>query len=128
MPLGYCKLKDFDKGLNKERYDYAIRFWEINVEGQPLKDGEKENDYFTIFKPKEYIEEYGNKKIYAKIQATPYWSFILNGEWYEKGKMDWFAAHDATKSSAELYLDKWNEVINDPKYQDYYIAIVECHI
>lgn len=36
--------------------------------------------------------------------------------------------NNANKSSIDVYLEKWKEVINDPKYQDYYIAIVDCHI
>ena len=36
--------------------------------------------------------------------------------------------NNATKYSTAVYLEKWKEVINDPKYQDYYIAVVDCHI
>ena len=129
MPLGYCKLKDFDKNINENKYNHAIRFWEINVEGQPLKEGERKDDYFTIYMPIYYIRTFENKENYAKAETIPhYWAFVLNGEWYEKGEMGWFGMHNANKNSIELYLEKWLEVINNPEYQDYYIAIVDCHI
>lgn len=127
IPKGYCKVKDWPLKFSQEEYDKGIRFWEIIVEGQPLKEGEEKP--FNMFREEYLIELYGTKENYATICATPhYWAFVLNGQWYEKGKMGWFGTSDATKSSIELYLEKWKEVINDPQYQDYYIAIVDCHI
>ena len=127
MPLGYCKVRDFKKDFNVQEYNEAIRFWQIVVEGQPLKEGEEKP--FNLYTPKYYYENYGTKEEYAKIEATPhYFAFVLDGKWYEKGKVGWFGMNNVTKSSTTVYLEKWKEVINDPKYQDYYIAVVDCHI
>lgn len=127
MPLGYCKIKDLNKTFDQKEYDKAIRYWEIVVEGQPLREGEEQP--FNLYKKEYYIERYGTKEEYATIQATPhYWAFVLEGKWYEKGEMGWFAMSNATKSSEALYLEKWKEVINNPQYQEHYIAIVDCHI
>lgn len=127
IPLGYCKLKDLDKSFNEKQYNEAIREWELIVEEQPLKKGEKQP--FPFYKKEYYIKRYENKETYATIQATPhYWAFVLEGKWYEKGEMGWFCVSDTTKSSEAIYLEKWKEVINDPQYQDYYIAVVDCHI
>lgn len=127
IPNGYCKIKDWPLKFDKKEYDEAIRFWKIVIEEQPLKEGEEQP--FNMYKKEYYISLYGTKENYATIQAIPhYWAFVLDGQWYEKGRMGMFCMHDATKTSIEFYLEKWNEVINDPQYQDYYIAIVDCHI
>lgn len=127
MPLGYCKLNEFDKAFNNVAYKKALRFWELVVEEQPLKEGEQKP--FNFYRKEYYIERFGTKEEYAKIEATPhYWAYVLDGKWYEKGTMGWFGFGSDTKSSEAAYLEQWLEAINNPKYQDYYIAVVDCHI
>lgn len=127
MPLGYCKLKEYDKSLNEVEYKKALRFWELVVEDQPLKKGEEKP--FNFYKKEYYTSRYGTKEEYAKIEATPhYWAFVLDGKWYEKGEMGWFGLSSDTKETEAVYLEKWQEVINNPQYKDYYIAVVDCHI
>lgn len=127
MPLGYCKIKDYKKELNQKDYDEALRFWEIIVEGQPLKEGEEKP--FNLYKVEYLKERYGTKENYATIQATPHcYAFVLNGEWHEKGSMGWFGIGSDTKESELSYLHEWKAILNSPEYQDYYLAIVDCHI
>lgn len=127
MPLGYCKLNEYDKSFNEVEYKKALRFWELVVEDQPLKKGEEKP--FNLYKKEYYTKRYGTKEEYAKIEATPhYWAFVLDGKWYEKGEMGWFGFGSDTKNSELAYLEKWLEVVNNPQYQDYYIAVVDCHI
>lgn len=63
--------------------------------------------------------------LYAKLY--PY-AMVVNGEWYEQGEMGWWGFNNSTQDSINAFEQKYDEVINNPKYQDYYIAFVDCHI
>lgn len=47
-------------------------------------------------------------------------------EWYERGEMNILGGY-VTKESIIEYIRIWKRVINDPKNQNKYIAIVNCH-
>lgn len=117
----FVQIKDFPKCFT-DKYNEYIRFWEIMVEGKPLKEGEEKP--LNMF-PKEYyvenyyIETYKDKDTFATVNtADYYWTFIFDGNWYERG---------VVKESIIEYIKKWQEVINDQKNQNKYIAIVNCH-
>lgn len=127
MPDGYCKIKDFKKIMNcEELYNKAIRTWEIVVEGQPLKDGEEK----PFWCEKEYyINSFKTKERFLIEMGTPYtYAFIYEGKWYEKGSIDWLASNVSTEDIIYLYVEKFMQIINDPKNQELYIAFVDCHI
>lgn len=127
MPRSFCKIKDFDKKISQNIYKELLRFWEIVVEEQPLKEGEEKP--LNYCKKEFYFERYGTKENFATINAMPHtFAFVYNGEWYEKGSVHWFGIDDSTKDSEELYLEKFKQIINEPSNQDLYIAIVDCHI
>ena len=125
-----AKIKDIDFSPNKKEYDYAIRFWEINVEGQELKDNEDKLDCFSLYKPEYYIERYETKERYAESMSKfRTWALITpDGKWYEQGKMGWFAMSDATKESIKEFEDLLNSIIKFQANEDYYMTIVDCHI
>ena len=132
----YGKIKDieFDKMPdNKQKiYDNAILFWELFVdEREPINDKEKEfkQNEFCLYKKEYYINRYGSKENYASSCAT--WSthsFVDVNGWHECGDMLWWGMDDSTKYSEALYRAELNKALIDPKNQDKYLVIVDCHI
>lgn len=123
-----ARIKDicFDKMFNDE-YEKAIRWWELVVEEQPLREGEEKP--FNLYKKEYLIERYGTKEHYAEIQSTFHtYAFADETGWYEKGSMGWFGCDNATKDSEEVYLEKFQEYIKAEENQDKYLIIVDCHI
>lgn len=122
----FIQIKDFSKCYNNiDKYDYYIRFWEIVVEGKPLKEGEVEP--FNLYSKEYYIENYRDKDNFATLNSAAHcWAFIFDGNWYERGKMNILGGY-VTKESIIEYIRIWKRVINDPKNQNKYIAIVNCH-
>lgn len=138
LTIGYkwvdgARIKDIDfkKAIEfKNTYNKAIRFWETYVEGQePITEEEKEDIKWEVYKKEYYIERYGTKENYAKMQSTfSCWALLDETGWHEKGKMGWWAMNDSTKDSEQLFLEKFTETINKPENQDKYLIIVDCHI
>ncbi|AXF52102.1 MAG: hypothetical protein [Podoviridae sp. ctcf755] len=122
----FYQIKDFPR-INQEEYLKAIRFWEVEIDGQPLKEGEE--PFFNHIKKEWYLKTFKNKEMFANVARInhPY-ALLFNGEWFEKGKIYGFGFSDETSESLGNYLQLWNRIINDPKNQDKYIALVNCHI
>lgn len=117
---------DFKKSMQGE-YEKAIRFWEIVVDGQPLKDGEKEP--FNVYKHEYYIEQYGTKENYAEQQSTfSTYALLIDGKWISRGEMGWFGVDDSTKERKKAYLEKFKEVMSAEENQDKLFVVVDCHI
>lgn len=137
-PEGYkwvdgARIKDIDfkKAIEFENtYQKAIRFWETYIEGQePVTEEEKEDIKWAYYKKEYYIERYGTKENYAKMQSTfTCWALLDETGWHEKGKMGWWAMADDTKESEVLFTEKFTETINKPENQEKYLIIVDCHI
>lgn len=135
-PRGYrwvdqAKLKDVEFAKMRtfgDSYNEALRFWEIVVEGKPLNPGEEapHNNY----KPSYYIDRYVTKERYAEYCCTfSAFALLIEDEgWYEEGSMWWFGMSSTTPASFEEYTKLFQEKLKDPKYQDYYISMVDCHI
>ncbi len=123
-------IKDIDFSLDQTIYDKSIRYWEVVVEKQLLKEHENEKDFSSYYKESYYIDQYGTKENYARIHATfrTFALITLDGEWHEKGKMGWFGIDDSTKESQELYLDFFQKEMSKEENQDCYLAVVDCHI
>lgn len=137
-PKGYkwcnvAKLKDIEFEKMSEfnnKYEKAIRFWEVNIEGkEPLTDEEKEDKKWCFYNPKYYIDLYKTKENYAKIESMfNTWAVLDEEGWHEKGKMGWFALNDATHESINDFIEKFNEILHDPKNAEKYLVIIDCHI
>ena len=63
-----------------------------------------------------------------KNRITAPWAFVLDKHWAERGKMGWWAMNDATEESEDAFVKLFEKIMTDPKYQDYYIGFVNCHI
>lgn len=84
---------DFEKYIEfTNKYNNAIRFWELYVEGQePKNEEEKEMIKWEMYKKEYYIERYESKENYAKRMSTfTTWALLDEAGWHEQGKMGWF--------------------------------------
>lgn len=122
-------IKNIDFSLNKDTYDKAIRYWEVVIEGSPLKENEKKEDFFNFYKKEYYIEHYGTKEKYALDQATFYtYAFVDDdGKWYEKGEVGWFGCGSDTKESTDDYLNLFSRKIINADENNIFV-VVDCHI
>lgn len=127
MPTGYCKVKDLTLAIDKEEYEKLIRYWELVVEEQELKEGEEKPLIF--YKKEYYIEQFGTKENFAYMRSlpTPY-ALLVDGKWYAEGQMGGWGIDKSTKEKKEFFLETYKQITADEKYQDYYIIFVDCHI
>lgn len=126
-----CEVKDLDLSLDTEMYNKAKRFWEVVVDNQPLTDVERPSDFFTMYKPEHYTEMYGDRDNFAKSCASfNTFAMLLDGEWYEQGKMGWFAMSDTTKESLEKFTDFMDKTLRELKktHPHATVTLVDCHI
>lgn len=126
-----CEVKDLDLSLDTELYNKAKRFWEVVVDNQPLTDVERPSDFFTMYKPEHYTEMYGDRDNFAKSYASfNTFAMLLDGEWYEQGKMCWFAMSDTTKESLEKFTDFMDKTLRELKktHPHATVTLVDCHI
>lgn len=126
-----CEVKDLDLSLDTELYNKAKRFWEVVVDKQPLTDVERPSDFFTMYKPEYYTEMYGDRDNFAKSYASfNTFAMLLDGEWYEQGKMGWFAMSDTTKESLEKFTDFMDKALRELKktHPHATVTLVDCHI
>lgn len=124
-----CQIKNIDFSPNKAVYDWAIRFWEVNVEGQELKTGEQKFDFFSFHTPEYYLNIFGTKEKYAEHEAA-FSTFAVvtpDGTWREKGEMGWFGMSSETKNSVMGYLEAFNKILEETD-PEYYLTVVDCHI
>lgn len=124
----FAKLKDINFGVDNKQYVKNIRFWEIVVEDQPLKDGEERP--FNLYKKEYYLKRYKDKEDYA-TRNSKHRTFALitpDGKWYEKGQMGWFGFEDTTNETIKNYDKNFENIVNKEEYQDYYFVLVDCHI
>lgn len=122
--------KDIDFSLDEEIYDRSIRKWELAVEGKKSKNKEeKEILKWELHNKSYYIEKFGTKEEYAKLQSefTTY-AVLMNGEWFEAGQMGWFGCSSASpKEEGEFkknFYDRFIKTLPD----DTKLTVVDCHI
>ena len=122
-----CLVRDLDLTPDKKEYNEAIRFWELVVEKQPLKNGEKQP--FNYYKKEYFLERYGTKENYAKIQSqfSTYAVLMPDGKWYEPGQMGWWGISGATVDKEKEWDNNYHKFI-DQVEADWTITIVDCHI
>ena len=122
-------VRDCDFSQNEEAYKKALRFWEVAVEGKPRTDEEKE-DFFGIYKPEYYRQQFGTPENFAKHQSIflPYAYLTPDGEWHETGRMGWWGVDNATAESRETYRESFEAYLEEARAQNLLITIVDCHI
>ena len=126
-----CEVKDLDLSLDTKAYNEAKRFWEVVVDKQPLTDVERPSDFFTIYKPEYYVEMYSDRDNFAKSQASfSTFAMLLDGKWFEQGKMGWFGTSDTTSDSLKEYTKFFNKTLEELKQTHPHatVTLVDYHI
>lgn len=123
-----AKIKDIDFSPDEDEYKKALRFWDIVVEHEPLKKGEKKP--FAFFKEDFYREFYGDRETYAKRMASFTTQAVItpDGVWHERGSVGWFGTSSETPEEAKdwdsTYISRFIENVNP----DTIVTVVDCHI
>ena len=133
VPLVYGRcdqalVKDVDFSTDQSAYDKAARFWEVYVEGKPLKDGEDPKDFQAVFRKEYFLAQYKDKQEYAEsCSSFGTWAMVTpDGEWHESGLMGWCCFNDATAESRKTFSDFLKKQLEENP--DLWITIVDCHI
>ena len=128
----YCaqaRLKDIDFSPDPQAYNEALRFWEVVVEGSPLRDGENSAQFHTFYRREYYLDQFRTKENYARNCSSFTTRALVtpDGEWYENGEMGLFGAHNATAESRSRYGEFLRSTLAnaDPEM---WLSIVDCHI
>lgn len=129
---GFCdqaQLRDIEILADQDTHSSALRFWEVYVEGKPLKAGEAPDKIVYPHRPEYYIQQYGDKEIYARcIAGFNVRAFVTpDGKWHEAGKLGWCGFGDAIRESRRAFAKELSETIAaaDPNL---WMSIVDCHI
>lgn len=126
-----CEVKDLDLSLDTKAYNEAKRFWEVVVDKQPLKDGEYADGFTSWYKDSYYKDTFGDKETFAKDKASlSTLAMLLDGKWYEQGKMGWFGMSDTTSDSLKEYTNFFNKTLEELKetHPHATVTLVDCHI
>lgn len=126
-----CEVRDLDLSIDKDMYEKAKRFWEVVVDKQPLKDGEYADGFSSWYKDSYYKDTFGDKETFAKDKASlSTLAILLDGKWYEQGKMGWFGMSDTTSDSLKEYTKFFNKTLEELKetHPHATVTLVDCHI
>lgn len=125
-----AKVRDCVLDRDEDEYKRALRFWEVYVDGNNLKPGEKEEDFDSWYKPEYFKDQYGTKEKYAERQAecSTYAFLTREGEWFETGTMCWFGMDDTTADRRDAYAKAFKKYLKQARDEDLLITIVDCHI
>lgn len=116
--------------LSEEEKKEVRRWWEINIDGAELKDGEEKDKYF-IWNPDWFRRRYKDVDTYLKIQEMTNFFAILtpDGEWHEPSKMGWFACTDGEpEDELKWDLEFYDRFIKPNLDSDLICTVVDCHI
>lgn len=115
----FCKVSEYP--LYKSKQELINQY---NRELEDVKLGKTPKVLFDM--------EYGSYKnaedfaIRCRVQAP--WAFVLDKHWAEQGEMGWWGMHNGTNETEKSFKELFEQIMTDPKYQDYYIGFVNCHI
>jgi len=115
-------MKDLDFPLDKDEYKAALDFWDSYVVGN--------DKTLSWYKPEYYIDTYGTREKYAKIQAefSTYAVITPDGEWHAPGKVGWFGWSSETPDEKIDWYDHYRERFIDAADPEWVLDIVDCHI
>lgn len=125
-----CKIGEIDFAPDERDMKINRRFWEIVVDKEPLKEGEKKP---FCFYTEEYLKKlYGDKETYALRNSTfsTYSILTPDGEWLEPGTMGWFGISSATANEEREWYKSYQSIIKKfaEENPDYVVTLVDCHI
>lgn len=125
-----ARVGDIDFSLDMNEYNKAIRYWEVVVEKQPLKENENKDNFFNFYRDGYYEEYYKDKETYATICAScnTYAVVTPDGKWHEKGQMLYFGLSSETADESLDWDLHYKERFLDTADPDWTLTIVDCHI
>lgn len=116
--------------LSEEDKVELKRWWEINIDGDELKDGEEKDEYF-FWNPEWFKRRYKDVDTYLKVKEMVTFFAVLtsDGEWHEPGQMGYFACalcepEDELKWDFRFY----DTFIKPNLDSDLICTVVDCHI
>lgn len=123
-------IKDIDFSIDPEILEKKIRWWEVVIEGSPLKAGEDEDDFRTFYRKEYFLDRYKDKETYAKVAASfvTYAVITPDGEWHQKGEMGWFGCSSETGDESLDWDLHFKERFIDSMDPNTIVTIVDCHI
>ena len=72
-------------------------------------------------------EPSANQSIWQWIESAPplsSWAVVMDGQWFEKGKMGWWGMSSGDKADWE---DRFNDLFGLIR-EDQWVCVVDCHI
>ena len=125
-----ARVGDIDFSMDMDKYNKAIRYWEVVVEKQPLKENENSDDFDNWYRDGYYEDYYRDKETYAKIMASfvTYAVVSPDGEWFSKGDMGYWGCSSETADESLNWDLHYKERFIDTADPDWTLTIVDCHI
>lgn len=122
-----ARVADIDFGIDLHAYNANYRWWEVAVEGTPMREGEKADDFDSIYRKEDLLERYKSKESYAKIQSSVITNAVItpDGKWYQNGA----AGCPGDESAEEGYAwdMQFKEAFLDRAEPDWILTIADCH-
>lgn len=125
-----ARVGDIDFSSDMDEYNKTIRYWEVVVEKQPLRNGENPDDFRSFYRDEYYTEYYRDKETYAKIMAsfTTFAVVTPDGKWAEKGSMGYWGCSSETPDESLDWDLHYKERFIDTADPDWTLTVVDCHI
>lgn len=126
-PLKYIK---WFTPLSEEDKAELKRWWEINIDGDELKDGEEKDEYF-FWNPEWFKRRYKDADTYLKVKEMVTFFAVLtsDGEWHEPGQMGYFACvHCEPEDELKWDFEFYDRFIKPNLDSDLICTVVDCHI
>lgn len=117
-----CKIGEIDFTPDERKMEINRRFWEIVVDKEPLKEGEKKP---FCFYTEEYLKKlYGDKETYALRNSTFSTYSILTPDG------EWLSLSSATENEEREWYKFYQSIIKKfaEENPDYVVTLVDCHI
>jgi len=117
-----CKIGEIDFTPDERKMEINRRFWEIVVDKEPLKEGEKEP--FCFYTEKYLKNLYGDKETYALCNSTFSTYSILTPDG------EWLSLSSATENEEREWYKFYQSIIKKfaEENPDYVVTLVDCHI
>ena len=125
-----ARVADIDFQPDEEKDTRNLRWWEVVIEGSPLREGENKDDFYCFYKKEYIIARYKNKENYALIESSmiTYAVILPDGTWYQKGQMGWFGCGSETSDASYEWDIRYKENFIDKADPNWILTIVDCHI
>lgn len=122
-----AKVADIDFGIDLYAYNASCRWWEVAVEGAPMREGEKADDFDSIYRKEDLLERYKNKESYAKIQSSVITDAVItpDGKWHQNDGARW--PRDESAEGGYAWDMRFKEAFLDRAEPDWILTIVDCH-